>query len=263
MLMRCMMAVMLMLGTASLNTTYGQKNNPYHTSGESLMQQELWLHPDVLATKPDVPPQPGVGGATISVSELKIPERARKELERADKSLRSGNLREAAGHVEKGLAIYPQLPQAHNGLGALYAALKEYDKSVDEFGKALALNREYRLAADNLTAVLCLQHKYSEAEPVARRALEMDPGAASSQYLLGSVLVERGHTDEEATRLLQKAKDTYPRAWLFLAKVEFERGDLEGAAEDLRDYLRAPTTDRQFVQAWLEKIEKQIEAKKN
>jgi Tfp pilus assembly protein PilF len=263
MLMRCMMAVMLLLGTANLNTAHGQKTNPYRTSSESLMQQELWLHPDVVAAKSDVPPQPIVGGATVSVSELKIPEKAKKELERADKSLRAGNLREAAEHVEKGLAIYPELAQAHNGLGALYAALKEYDKSEDEFGKALALSRDYRLAADNLTAVLCMQHKYAEAEPVARRALDMEPGAASSQYLLGSVLVERGHTDEEATRLLDKSKDRYPRAFLFLAKVEYERGDLEGAAEDLRDYLRAPTTDRQFAQAWLENIVKQIEAKRN
>jgi predicted Zn-dependent protease len=125
------------------------------------------------------------------------------------------------------------------------------------------LNPNYRLAADNAAALLCMQHRFAEAEPFARRALTMDPKALSSQYLLGGVLVETGQNTDEAVRLLEQVKFKYSRAWLLLAMASEGRGRLDEAQDEVRGYLRAPSAQqRQVAQEWLARLEQRQEAQR-
>lgn len=253
--MRCMMAVMLMLGFASLNSVRGQDptlNQKAKTTGSDRVQPR--------ANEPEQEEAAAMGsGGIVTVGQLKVSDKVARELQRSDKALRAGDVRGSAEHIAKALVMDPELAVAHNALGARYAELKEYDKAVAEFEKAAATKRNYRLAEDNLTVVLCLQHRYAEAEPVARRALEMEPEARSSQYLLGSVLVEEGENTGEAVELLESAKEKYPRAWLFLAKAAEGRGETEETAKELREYLKLPEADQKLAGDWLAKLEKKAE----
>ena len=85
---------------------------------------------------------------------------------------------------------------------------------------------------DNIDVVLCLQFRFAEAEPVARRALQIDPRSHSSQYLVGGILVQQKQYTGEATTLLAEAAAQYPRAWLFLAKASLARGNNEQAVRE-------------------------------
>jgi len=265
--MRCMMAVMLMMGIPSLVDAQGQSR--MDLTRNRMLQEDLLLHPEMIRMVNDVPTQPptpgtnGSGGGTVSVNELKVPGKAVNELKRSDKAMHAGDIRGSVEHLEKALTIYPNLPaQAHNELGLRYAMLKDYDKAVEEFKAAASQKQNYWQAVDNVTKVLCMQHRYAEAEPVARRALEIEPGAAISQYLLGSILVEEGNYSKEATGLLEKTKAEHPRAWLFLAKAAEERGQPEVAEEELREYLRSRELDKRQAEDWLARLEKQEAARK-
>lgn len=260
--MRRMMAVML-LGLAGLSSAHGQRrpvqrqSNEYVSSDDDGMTRlnTMLAIPERSSTKTE-------GSGTVSVDELKVPEKAMKEVRESDKALRAGDLRRSTEHLEKALAIYPQAPTWRNGLGSRYVALKQYDAAIGEYEKALALNPNYEEAAENIAATLFAQHRFAEAEPTARRALEMDPTAASSQYLLGCVLVEEGRYSGEATELLQKAKPRYPQADLFLAIALGKSGRVGEAAEALREYVRAGGKSTKVAQEWLAALERREEAGK-
>jgi tetratricopeptide (TPR) repeat protein len=176
--------------------------------------------------------------------------------------LLAGDVRKSTEHLEKAVAIDPEVAAWHNGLGSRYAALKEYDEALREFEKAMVLRRNYQEAAENLAALLFEQRRYPEAEPAARRALEMDPSTASAQYLLGCVLVEEGRYFGEATELLEKARPKYPQVGLFLAIALGKSGRIGEAEEALREYVRTAGKSKKVAQEWLEELEKRDEARK-
>jgi tetratricopeptide (TPR) repeat protein len=255
--MRRMMAVLL-LGLAGLSSAYGQRRparvqSEYESSESDPLTRlsVLGIAPGTETAKPDG----GGTGGPVSVEELKVPEKALKELRQSDKALLAGNLRGSTEHLVKAVAIDPHVAAWHNGLGSRYSALKEYDQAIHEFEKAMELRRNYQEAAENRSAVLFEQGRFAEAEPAARLALEMDPSAASSQYLLGCVLVEERHY-AEATELLQKARPKYPQAGLFLGVALGKGGRIGEAEEALREYIRAGGKSKKVAEQWLEELEK-------
>lgn len=260
--MRRMMAVIL-LGIAGLSSAYGQRRpagiqgNEYQSSNNDPLARlnTFGAIPDPAAPKTE-------GGGTVSVEALKVPEKALKEVRLSDKALLAGDLRGSTEHLEKALAIDPDVAIWHNGLGSRYSAVKNYDGAIREYEKALALNIKYQEAAENIAAVRFEQRQYAEAERAARRALDMNPSTASSQYLLGSVLVEEGRYSGEATELLQKAQAKYPQAGLFLGIALGKTGRIVEAEEALREYVRTGGKSTKVAQEWLQELEKQQEEEK-
>jgi tetratricopeptide (TPR) repeat protein len=193
-----------------------------------------------------------------------LPDKVIKELQRSNSSLRNGDLYGSTEHLQRAVALEPDLPLTHNALGSRFAALKQFDRALEEFRRALDLNPRYRLALDNIAVVLCLQYRFAEAEPFARRALQIDPQSHSSQYLLGGILVQQKQYTDEATTLLAKAEAQYPRAWLFLAKASLGRGNNEQAVEELKQYLRCPGAIQiKVAQNALAKLEAEQQAEKD
>lgn len=197
--------------------------------------------------------------SVVPVSVLKISGQALKEMRKSDEALRAGDVRGSAEHLEKMMALTPGLAVGHNNLGTRYVALREYDKAIDEFQKAVAVDPKYRLAVDNIAVTLCMQHRYAEAEPAARWALQIQPQAPSSKYLLGSILVSENKPTEEAYELLRSVQDKYPRARMFLASIFVLHGAKERAAGELLEYLKSPlATDNGVAQEWLGRLEKEL-----
>jgi tetratricopeptide (TPR) repeat protein len=277
--MRCRMLMVLLAGCMAVGSTHGQiQTRP--GSGDRTIQHnwpEDWITGAPLTGReaPNWDARDAVGlqfkdaapklpqSNVVPVKLLEISGRARKEMQKSDKALKAGDIQGSAEHLGKMLQYGPDLAIVHNSLGTRYVALREYENAVAEFQKAVALEPNYRIAVDNIVVAMCMQHKYTEAEPAARWALQIQPEASSSKYLLGSVLIEEGKITDEANRLLQSVKVEYPRARLFLAKALALRGNDQQAAEELREYLKSPqAADNGVAEEWLGRIEKQLSAKK-
>ena len=201
--------------------------------------------------------------SAVPVSMLRISGAALKEMQKSDKALKAGDVRQSADHLEKMLVLTPDLAVGHNMLGTRYVAIGDYEKALNEFQKAVAIQPNYRIAVDNMTVAMCIQHKYAAAEPYARWALQIQPEAPTSRYLLGSILISQGKSTDEALRLLQGVKEQYPRARLFIANTLVTRGQLQQAAEEIREYVNSPrATDNGVAQEWLGRLEKQLDAQK-
>ena len=211
---------------------------------------------------PDQPASSPNGRATVNVEVLQLSDKARKELARASAAFRNGDRPTAVNSLEKVAALEPHSALAQNVLGVVFVSYLQYDKAQAAFEKALSLNPNYHVAADNLAVVFCSQHRWPEAEAAARNALHLQPEAASSQYLLGSVLVAEDRNLSEATALLENVKGKYPRALMFLAQAAMSRDQAAQAIDELQQYLQAPTAmEKPAARSWLDRLQQQ-EARK-
>ncbi len=197
-----------------------------------------------------------VNGSSVPVSQLRIPSKAVKEVERSQKAFEAGDIRASADHLERAVQIYPDFLQARNILGTRYVRLGEYDKALAEYQAALAIDPHAAQTYHNLCVALFFLRSYSEAELAARHSLEFVPQHVASRYMLGRALIAQGHATPEAIEMLRQSEDKFPNASLILATVLFNQGHVDEAVTELRQYLKAsPDPDnKQKAQCWLQQL---------
>jgi len=194
-------------------------------------------------------------GDRVSTRELLIPQKALKELQRAQSALQSGDSLSSARHLERALQIYPNYLEGHNGLGVRYIELHEYEKAAAEFQKAIDLDPRVMPPVNNLSVALFLLQRYSEAEAAARRAHDLDLHDPTARYMLGAILATEDRNPGEAMEMLRPIRSEFPDARLLLAKILIRRGNVEEAKKELRDYLLLPDAEkRQNVERWLARL---------
>ena len=195
-------------------------------------------------------------GRSVPVSQLRIPSKAVKEVERSQKAFEAGDIRASADHLEKAVQIYPDFLQARNILGTRYVRLGEYDKALAEYQAALAIDPHAAQTYHNLCVALFFLRSYSEAELAARHSLEFVPQHVASRYMLGRALIAQGHATPEAIEMLRQSEDKFPNASLILATVFSNQGHVDEAVTELRQYLKAsPDPDnKQKAQCWLQQL---------
>jgi tetratricopeptide (TPR) repeat protein len=196
---------------------------------------------------------------TISTRELLVPSKARKELQRSQAALLSGDLRSSALHLEQALHIYPGYLEAHNNLGARYFELQEYEKATVEFQKAIDIDPRMSQPYNNLCVALFLLQRYPDAEAAARRALDLDPHNSTARYMLGCILATEKRNPLEAIETLRQTQDKFPDARLLLAQVLLRQGAVNEAKNELRNYLNVPGVEKkQKVECWLARLEQTL-----
>ena len=192
----------------------------------------------------------------VSVSDLLVPEKAAKEVQRSEKSFRSGDVRGSAQHLEKAIQIYPDYVQAHNLLGTRYMSLGEYQQAVAEFQKAAAIDPN--LAPTHLS--LCIASfflgNFSDAEAAGRRALELDPENPATRYVLARSLIQQGKGTPEALDLLRQSEERFPNSRLVLALVFSDRGEIPQVVAELQQYVNAPVDpeNKRRAACWLAQL---------
>jgi tetratricopeptide (TPR) repeat protein len=187
------------------------------------------------------PPSPPVApGSTVSVNQLQIPPRAIKEMQRAQKSFASGDIRGSVQHLEKAVHIDPKIPEVHNDLGQRYCQLLQFDKALMEFRAASSLAPQLVELINNQSVALFALARYPEAESTARQALILDPQHPPTRYILGRILAAENQNTAETIELLSQSRARYVPARLILASVLLKRGQTDDAITELHSYLDLP-----------------------
>lgn len=200
-------------------------------------------------------PRTSVNGGSVPVSQLRIPSKAVKEVERSQKAFQTGDLRASAEHLEKAVSIYPNFLQAHNVLGARYLKLGEYEKGLAEYQTALSIDPNLGEIYHNLAVALFFLGRYPEAESAARRALERNPNEPASRYVLGRILVMLGRKTPEMVEMLRQSERQFPNASLVLAQIYYNEGQTDQVIAELRAYLKAPEADNKpKAECWLAQL---------
>jgi len=143
---------------------------------------------------------------------------ARKAAEKAEKLSKKGRHEEAAALFRNALGIDPKYYEAANNLALELEAVGKAGEAENVLRGLTKSAPEHVLAFTNLGTLLCQEHRYAEAETVARKALEHHRYSFKSNFLLGAALIDQGHWTDEAKIKLEYAQVKYVEAKALLDK---------------------------------------------
>ncbi len=155
------------------------------------------------------------------------------------KALENGDLMGALETFEKVVSAYPDRPEGHNNLGAMYSSLGELDKAECCFDKVLAVLPNNPDVHYNRGVMRSRQEKFDTAREDFLVVLTAFPADADTLNNLGVMDFMQGHLDDARGYFQQalKAKPAYTNALLNLVDVEQSAGNGAQAVGLCEKYL--------------------------
>lgn len=136
--------------------------------------------PEVSARTQDRP----ISGV-VSVRELQhpVPKKARDAARQAARYSEEHNTAKAIEKLEQAVRIDPLFREAQTNLGAQYIRSGRLDEAVPHFQKAFEAGPPDAITCANLAWVYIHLRQFRDAEAMARKALELDPGNPKAEKI--------------------------------------------------------------------------------
>jgi tetratricopeptide (TPR) repeat protein len=136
------------------------------------------------------------GGAIVSAGDLKVPEQASKEFDKASALIAKQQWQKAIDQLNRALALYPAYAEAYTNLGVVYARLGDSGKERESLQKAIAANNHFAPALVNLARLEIKEHNFTAAETQLKQATSADPADARTMALLAQVQLLDHHYED-------------------------------------------------------------------
>jgi len=136
------------------------------------------------------------------------------------------------------------LPQTHNALGLLYAySLARPQEAEEHFQKAIALDKDFSEARNNLGTFYVARGRFAEAIPQFEQALAnpLYRDRVIAETNLGWALYKAGQP-QKGVRRIEAALVVAPKyclGWRQLGTIHAERGELQAAGDAFAKYAGA------------------------
>jgi len=178
--------------------------------------------------------------ATVSVAEMKVPEKARDLLAKAQSALDKRKMQEADHYLVEALRVYPNFAEALTMRGLMDLDEKKLDDAAAILEKSIQADANYGMGYIVLGAVYNMQSRFDDAIRVLDRGLTLMPQSWQAMFELGKSELAKGNY-ESAMRRLNKAGDLAPQEYppLHLAKAHALLGmkNFSEASSELEAYL--------------------------
>ena len=179
--------------------------------------------------------------SAVSVSQLSVPDRAKKALRKAQEAFRAAHIDEAFGFVQKALAACPTYAQALTLRGLLHMQKGDTVNAQPDLEKAVQLDYTTPMSLVALGALYNTEGQYQRAQQTLARAETVEPN--SWQLYFEMAKAQLGQKDfKGSVRTLEKAKALAPQnfAPIHAATAQALIGlkDYRGAADELQAYLQ-------------------------
>jgi Tfp pilus assembly protein PilF len=178
---------------------------------------------------------------TVSVRELKIPEKAREEYRMGMECMGKSDSMGSVNHFTKAIKVFPGFYEALSQLGMAKIHMGIMEEARQAFQVAIDLSKgRFAPAQFGFGYLLYREGKPSEAEAILRRGLEVDANAPEGHVILGMALLALDRLDE-AEKSAEEAllrKPGYAEAYLVRADVNAKRKNFRGQVQNLEAYLR-------------------------
>ncbi len=183
----------------------------------------------------------------VSVQELSLPAKARRELEAGANLLAKGEAQASIEHFLRAIEQSPRYFRLYHNLGLAYYRLGQFDDASRNFQKSIDLsNSTFAPSLFGLAMILYRDKEYSQAEPLITRALVLEP-SATGKYCLGSIQLALGRT-AEAERSAREAIQLDPALGdphFLLARIHETQSNPSATIEDVRRYFQlTPNSNR-------------------
>ena len=179
---------------------------------------------------------------TVSAHFLGLPQKAQEAYQKGIQRLyEKKDLPGSLKLFQLAIKEAPDCYEAYREVGVIHAHLKQFADAESAFRKSIDLSHEtFVQAYVGLAEVLSNTGRYGEAEPVASRAVELQPDMWEDLMELARAEVGLGKWDEAEKNALAARRVNISAAplHLLLANIHIHKADYQSAAEDLETYLR-------------------------
>jgi Tfp pilus assembly protein PilF len=127
---------------------------------------------------------PGASLPTVSAVNLTVPDKARKEFDKANEFIAKQDFPRAIDRLTKAIAIYPNYADAYNNLGVVYARQGDRAREREVLQKAIGINDHFAAAYVNLGRMSISAGDFPGAEQALSKAASCDPTDAMTLVLL-------------------------------------------------------------------------------
>jgi tetratricopeptide (TPR) repeat protein len=207
-------------------------------------------------------------GSTVSATSLRAPKDAKKAYEKSKQASQKNKIDEAQAELQRAVQIYPQYALAWNDLGWLYTKTNHLEKARNAFAQSRSADDRFVPPYMGLASLALRESKWPEAAEMSAKAMELDavefPAAFYYNAVANFQLGQLDHAEQTARQAERmNAQRAIPQIDLLLGMILAQKHDYSGAAEELKQYLKAeptaPNADR--VRQELAELEKLAQAK--
>lgn len=148
----------------------------------------------------DSGPKPVSAHATlVSATDMNVPGKARKELDKANQEMAMQNWKKSLEHLNQAIALAPQWATAYNNMGVLYAKMNDIPKEEEALQKAVSLDPKFAPALINYGKLCIRQKDFPQAEDLLQKAVSVEPNNPESLMLLADAAYMDRHFDAAIT----------------------------------------------------------------
>jgi tetratricopeptide (TPR) repeat protein len=178
----------------------------------------------------------------VSAHFLALPQKAQQAYQKGMQRLYDNkDLKGGLEFFQRSVSAAPNCYEAYCEIGVIHAHLKQFADAENAFRKSIELSDGNFVRADvGLAGVLSNTGRYAEAEPVARKATELNPNMWEALLELARADVGLGHWDaaEKNALAARKINSSAAPLHLLLANIHIHKTDYQAASDDLETFLR-------------------------
>jgi tetratricopeptide (TPR) repeat protein len=230
----------LNVGTGSYEIIVQQSG--FHTVTQRVDVNQSVLGLSVELHRNAAPSGSTAGPSSISARELSIPHKAHEAMEKGlnlmqGKSDYQGSIKQ----FERAIQEYPDYYEAYTQIGVAYLHTGNSASAEQALHKALELSQERYIDALFWTATMLNDsQRFADAEPLARKGVELDAGSwqANTELARSLLGLDRPAEAEKSALAASKLRPENPLLYLVLANVHSQLGNAPALLDDLNNYLR-------------------------
>ncbi|MGH9524871.1 MAG: tetratricopeptide repeat protein [Terriglobales bacterium] len=182
------------------------------------------------------------GAATVSMYELRVPEKAKKEYEKASEAFKKQKLDDARQHCEKALKADPTYSRALS-LGALLDVLgNNLGSAQQQAEQSVKSDPGYGMGYVVLGAIYNSLQRYNDAAMTLDHAMPLVPNSWQAHFEMSRALLGKGEYRQalqQIDRALQGAPENYAPAHLVRAHVLLGLKAYDDAVSELEKCIGA------------------------
>jgi tetratricopeptide (TPR) repeat protein len=206
-----------------------------------------------------------VEGLATSMTTLTAPKDARKAYEKGKELMKKNKLADAQKELDKAVTLHPKFAVAWYELGRVHLTANRNDEAVAAFNKAMEADSKYVNPYLPLAQMAASAQKWEEAADLSGKLIRLNPVDFPQAFLINGVANYNLKKFDEAEKSAEEAvkldtQHRMPKAHHLLGALLAERGQLEPAAVQLRDYLKyAPQAgDAENIRKFIGEIESRL-----
>jgi tetratricopeptide (TPR) repeat protein len=176
---------------------------PVEVGGPPVLGLDLVLEP---RNRKSAPPN----SATVSVRQLLIPEKARKEYRQGRKAVARGRTAEAIRHWEKAIEIFPNFLESFLQLAKSFADQGDFPRALGASQRAIEIDARNADAYNSLGYVYLKKQEASQAREAFEKAIQLSEPNWFAHLELGRTLLQQKQPLPAYTHLL-RARQLQPK----------------------------------------------------